>query len=267
MTDSSKRAFERAMRLAVVSGLRSTFGMALMEAAYNRPNRKAWALAAMGEVVVDKLPFTPSRASLPAMIPRAVAGGYVAKQVMDREGVEDPWAVPMGAAVASGVAALAPRIRGTPQHRSGRPRAGLLGLVEDYIALKVGGDALGMSMDDLRKIGEESVEEVKGYVMSVDDRRLILNGSPERQPSVGGRGLDVTAERALGDAHPRVRPVGQDLLALQLGQFLVGRQHDRPAGVVDPPGERLGDRQGVAEHFDRASRSRTRRCAPRRSGR
>ena len=31
--------------------------MALMEAAYNRPNRKAWALAALGEVMVDKVPF------------------------------------------------------------------------------------------------------------------------------------------------------------------------------------------------------------------
>ena len=36
----SKRAFERAMRLAVVSGLRSTFGMALMESAYGRPNKQ-----------------------------------------------------------------------------------------------------------------------------------------------------------------------------------------------------------------------------------
>ena len=49
---------------------------------------------------------------MPLMVPRAVAGGYVAGQVMDREGVEDPWAMAMGAAVAAGTAALAPRIRG-----------------------------------------------------------------------------------------------------------------------------------------------------------
>jgi hypothetical protein len=168
MTDSSKRAFERAMRLAVVSGLRSTFGMALMEAAYDRPNRKAWALAAMGEVVVDKIPFAPSRASLPLMIPRAVAGGYVAQQVMEHEGVEDPWAAPMGAAVAAGVAVLAPRLRGLFRTVLGIPGP-VLGLVEDYIALKVGGEALGLTMDDLKKIGEESVEEVKGYVASVTE--------------------------------------------------------------------------------------------------
>ncbi len=163
---NSKRAFERAMRLAVVSGLRSTFGVALMEAAYDRPNRKTWALAAMGEMAVDKVPFAPSRASLPAMLPRAVAGAYVAKQVMDREGVDDPWAVPMGAAVAAGVAALAPRIRGILGTILGVPNP-VLGLVEDYIALKVGSDALGMSMDDLKQIGTESFEDVKGYVASV----------------------------------------------------------------------------------------------------
>ncbi len=181
---NSKRAFERAMRLAVVSGLRSTFGVALMEAAYDRPNRKAWALAAMGEMVVDKIPFVPSRASLPVMIPRAVAGGYVAKQVMAREGVEDPWAAPMGAAVAAGVAALAPRIRGCSATVLGVPGP-LLGLVEDYIALKVGGDALGMSMDDLKKIGEESVEEVKGYVTSMT---AAYSRTGRRRPQSVGAG-------------------------------------------------------------------------------
>ena len=176
---NSKRAFERAMRLAVVSGLRSTFGVALMEAAYDRPNRKAWALAAMGEMVVDKVPGVPSRASLPAMFPRVVAGGYVAKQVMDREGVEDPWAVPMGAAVAAGVAALAPRIRGILSTVLGVPSP-VLGLVEDYIALKVGGDALGLSMEDLKQIGTESFEDVKGYVTSV--------AIPESSPQSVGAG-------------------------------------------------------------------------------
>ncbi len=180
---NSKRAFERAMRLAVVSGLRSTFGVALMEAAYGRPNRKAWALAAMGEAVVDKIPGAPSRASLPLMIPRAVAGAYVAQQVMEREGVDDPWAVPMGAAVASGVAALAPRIRGLLGTVLGVPGP-LLGLVEDYIALKVGGDALGLSMEDFKKIGEESVEEVKGYIESMTAAYLPTGSSGVPQ-SVG----------------------------------------------------------------------------------
>ena len=95
--------------------------------------------------MVDKDPVRmPSRASLPIDDPQGRSpGGYVAQQVMDREeGVEDPWAVPMGAAVAAGVAALAPRIRGILEHGPGRPESAVLGLVEDYLALKIGGDAL-----------------------------------------------------------------------------------------------------------------------------
>jgi len=167
------------MRLAVVSGLRSTFGVALLEAAYDRPNRKNWAIAAMGEMVVDKIPFAPSRASLPAMLPRAVAGAYVAQQVMDREGVQDQWAAPMGAAVAAGVAALAPRIRGLLGVVLGVPQP-LLGLAEDYLALRIGGDALGLTMDDVKRIGEESFEDVKGYVTSI--------ATPEPTPQSVGAG-------------------------------------------------------------------------------
>jgi hypothetical protein len=173
---NSKRAFERAMRLAIVSGLRSTFGVALLEAAYDRPNRKGWALAALGEMVVDKIPFAPSRASFPAMLPRAVAGGYVAGQVMEREGVEDPWAVPMGAAVASGVAALAPRIRGILSTVLGVPSP-VLGLVEDYLALKIGGEALGLSGEDLKQIGAESFDEIKNYVASASENVTQLRQS------------------------------------------------------------------------------------------
>jgi hypothetical protein len=176
---NSKRAFERAMRLAVVSGLRSTFGLALMEAAYDRPNRKTWAIAAMGEMVIDKIPGIPSRAGLPAMLPRAVAGAYVAQQVMEREGVQDPWAAPMGAAVAAGVAVLAPRIRGLLGVILGVPQP-MIGLAEDYLALRIGGDALGLTMDDLKRIGEESIEDVKGYVTSV--------ASPESLPQSVGAG-------------------------------------------------------------------------------
>ena len=155
------------MRLAVVSGLRSTFGMALVEAAYDRPNRKSWAMAALSEIVVDKIPFVPSRANLAVMIPRAVAGAYVARQVMDREGVEDPWVAPMGAAVAAGTAALAPRIRGA-LGLLGMPGL-LLGLAEDYLALKVGGEALGLTMNDLKSIGAETVDDLKAHFSALMD--------------------------------------------------------------------------------------------------
>lgn len=183
---TSKRAFERAMRLAVVSGLRSTFGIALLEAAYDRPNRRHWALAALGEIVVDKIPFVPSRASLPAMLPRAVAGAYVAKQVMDREGLEDPWVAPMGAAVAAGVAVLAPKIRGT-LGLLGLPGL-LLGLAEDYLALRVGGEALGMTMTDIQTIGSETIDDLKAHfaaLMDAGQAKLVDDGESLHSPGAG----------------------------------------------------------------------------------
>jgi len=151
------------MRLAAISGLRASFGPAFVAAAYNRENRRNWALAAIGEMVIDKVPGVPSRSSLPLMLPRAASGAYVAKQVMEREGVEDPWIAPMGAAVAAGVAALAPRLRGLLTTVLGIPSP-IVGLAEDYLALKVGAEAVGMTMDDLRRIGEESIEDVQGLV-------------------------------------------------------------------------------------------------------
>jgi hypothetical protein len=102
---------------------------------------------------------------------------------MQEEGVDDPWAVPMGAAVAAGVAALAPRIRGLLATVLGVPGP-LVGLVEDYVALKIGGDALGLSMEDFKRIGEESVEEVKGYVTSMAEAYTPIGSSGAPQ-SVG----------------------------------------------------------------------------------
>ena len=158
---TSKRAFERAMQLAVVSGLRGALGVALVQNAYNRPNKQSWALAAMGEMVVDKVPFVPSRANLFMVIPRAAAGAYVAQQVMEKEGVEDQFAAPMGAVVAAGVSVLAPRIRGL---LSFILPGTLVGLAEDYLALKIGGEALGITMQDVQQIGKESFQQVSDYV-------------------------------------------------------------------------------------------------------
>lgn len=179
---NSKRAFERAMRLAVVSGLRSALGVALVEAAYDRPNRKNWALAAMGEMAADKLPFMPSRANFLVMLPRAVAGAYVAQEVMKKEGVEDPWVGPMGGLVAAGVSQLAPRVRGL-LHFVGFPGV-VLGLAEDYLALKVGGEALGMTMDDLKSIGAESIDDLKTYFAALGNE-LNADHAPAHPAGAG----------------------------------------------------------------------------------
>lgn len=156
----------RAMTLAAVSGLRMALGPALLAAARNDPNRKMLTLAALGEMAFDKLPFVPSRSSLPLLLPRALVGAWVAREVMREEGEEGPWAPIMGAVVAAGVATLAPTFRNTLERVLGFPNFAL-GLAEDYLALRLGGEATGLSMDDLKQIGGQAVDEIKQSIAPV----------------------------------------------------------------------------------------------------
>ncbi len=166
--------FERSMKLAAVSGLRAALGPALVAAALNRPERKVLALAAMAEMVIDKLPLMPSRANLALMIPRAMAGAWVAKTLNEEEGeVHDPWAPVMGAVVAAGVSVLAPRVRSLVGVAVG-VHSPLVGLAEDYLALRIGGEAAGFSMEDLKQIGMETIGEAREIVgPAVDQVRAV----------------------------------------------------------------------------------------------
>lgn len=165
---------ERAMRLAAITGLKATFGPALIAAAQDRPERKALAMAALGEMLVDKLPFVPSRSRLPLLLPRAFAGYWTAKQSLEHDGVDDPSAAAMGAAVAAGVAIAAPLVRRTLRTVLGVPDA-VLGVAEDYLALKIGGEAVGLSMDDLKSIGTDTFHQMAdGVGPLVEDVRNKL---------------------------------------------------------------------------------------------
>ena len=160
---------ERALRLAAVTGLKASFGPALICAAQNRPERRALAMAAIGEMLIDKLPFVPSRSRLPLLIPRALAGYWTVKQSLEHDGVDDPSAAAMGAAVAAGVALTAPLIRKTLRVVLGVPDA-VLGAAEDWIALKVGCEAAGLSMGDLQEIATEAFHQmVDGVGPLVED--------------------------------------------------------------------------------------------------
>jgi uncharacterized membrane protein len=155
--------FEKAMTLAVVTGLRSMLGPALVARATNRPVWKNLALAALGEMVVDKLPGVPSRDTLVPLIVRGVAGAWVARTVQEEEGSDDPWIVPLGAVVAMGVAVTAPKVRKTLTFTTGVSDA-VLGVIEDYLALRLGGQSVGLSMNDLEQIAREAVEDLKDRV-------------------------------------------------------------------------------------------------------
>jgi hypothetical protein len=158
MTNTS---MDRALKLAAVTGLRLALGPAIVARARYRPERHALALAALGEMVFDKLPFAGGRDALPSLIARGVAGAWVAGEVAEGEtGVRDPWAAPLGAAVAMGVAVAAPKVRRTLGWTTGLSQV-FLGAVEDYFALRVGTAAAGMSMNELPEAARESVDDLR----------------------------------------------------------------------------------------------------------
>jgi len=153
--------FEKAMKLAVVTGMRALLGPALVAQAEHLPERKNLALAALGEMIADKLPLVPSRDTLLPLLARGIAGAWVARKVQEEEGGEEnPWTVPLGAAVAMGVAVAAPKIRRTLEATTGISDVAL-GLIEDYLALRLGSEALGLSMEDLTHIARGSVEDLR----------------------------------------------------------------------------------------------------------
>src|SRR5436305_15273792 len=158
--------FEKAMKLAVVTGLRSMLGPALLARSLNRPERKNLALAAVGEMIADKLPLVPSRDTLLPLVVRGLAGAWVARTLQEEEGTDNPWTVPLGAAVAMGVAVAAPKIRKTLSLTTGVSDP-VLGLIEDYLALRVGSEAVDLSMDELTQVARDSVEDLKGRITPV----------------------------------------------------------------------------------------------------
>jgi len=152
-------AFQKAMRLAAVSGLRSMLGPALVATATRRPERDQLIAAAVAEMVLDKIPLMPSRASLLPLVARGLAGAWVANTIMKEEGEDNPWAVPIGAAVAMGVAAAAPRIRGLLRVALGVPDV-VLGLAEDALAIKLGADSVGITLDEVKGLAGNALSEL-----------------------------------------------------------------------------------------------------------
>lgn len=157
-------SFEKAMKLAVVTGLRAALGPALLARSQHRPESQTLAMAAIGEMVLDKLPLVPSRDTLISLAIRGAAGYWVTKTYMEQEGEEDPWAAPLGAAVAMGVAVAAPKLRRTIGWTTGAPQP-LLGLLEDYLALRLGTEAVGISMEEVTQIARDSVEDMKERIL------------------------------------------------------------------------------------------------------
>ena len=157
---SSNRAFERAMALAALSGLKIALGPAFLATSRRWPSRQSWVTAALGEMVLDKLGVFPPRYRLPLLIPHSLAGAWVARESLREDGEDDPWAAVAGGAVAAGVAVAAPIARMAINKVVGIPDA-LLGLGEDYLALSYGSQALDVPMDEITGAAREMFDDVK----------------------------------------------------------------------------------------------------------
>jgi hypothetical protein len=149
----------RAMALAAVCGSRATLGPAFLAVSQRRPGAGTWVAAALGELLADKLGVLPPRYEPALLIPRALAGAWVARETLKKDGVEDPSAVMAGAVVAAGVASIAPIVRVGLGRVLGVPDV-LLGLAEDYLVLRLGAEATGLTMDELPAVAREAVEEM-----------------------------------------------------------------------------------------------------------
>ena len=163
MADTN-RAYERAMTLAALSGLKIALGPAFLKTAHRRPGSQNWVLAALGEMFLDKIGVFPARFRLPLLIPHTLAGAWVASESMKADGVDDPWAAPMGGIVAAGVATVAPMVRITGSRILGIPDP-LLGVAEDYVALRLGTQAMDLSMEQVAETAKETVSELGERVM------------------------------------------------------------------------------------------------------
>jgi len=70
-----------------------------------------------------------------------------------------------GAVVAAGVSCVAPLVRMTLNKGLGVSDA-MLGVGEDYLALKFGTEATGLSMGQVTEIARDAIEEISGQAMS-----------------------------------------------------------------------------------------------------
>ena len=146
-------------------------------------------LAALGEMFLDKLGVFPPRYRPMLLIPHTLAGAWVAHESLKADGVDDPYAAAMGAVVAAGVAAVAPMVRMTGSKVLGIPDP-LLGVVEDYLALRLGTQAMGLSMNEVTDAAKESVEGVREQVMPALQSAGIgpcdaVRGGPPASPRRG----------------------------------------------------------------------------------
>jgi len=163
MTET-KTPFGRAMTLAAVSGLRAALGPAFLEKSRHNAKAGNWVLGALGEMALCKVGVLPRGYRPVMLIPHTLAGAWVARESMRNDGVGDDPSVPIaGAIVAAGVASVAPIARIALTRGLGVSGT-LLGLAEDYLALKLGGEATGMSFGQIGEAARDAIEDLRDQI-------------------------------------------------------------------------------------------------------
>lgn len=134
----------RSALVGAATGSRSTSGVAAcaltragpdrVDAVLHKPRVPRIALTAVaGELVVDKLPKTPSRTTPAGLLPRLLLGAGTASVLAARRGDSQPLAAVVGSLAAAGTSFAGVRARAASAVRLGSDVPGAI--VEDMLAL------------------------------------------------------------------------------------------------------------------------------------
>ena len=133
----SNGVYGRVFALGVVSGLRSATPIALVRMGARNASSIAFTAAALGELIADKLPFTPSRTSLPALGARLASGAYAAGAVAKEDEANVAIAIALGVAGALAGTYGGYNVRKWLTTKVHIPDL-IVALVEDTVAIGVG---------------------------------------------------------------------------------------------------------------------------------
>jgi len=172
MTDL-KPAHEKALMLAALCGFKIALGPAFLRTSQKASTASGWTTAAIGEMTLDKLGVFPARYRPMLLVPHTIAGAWTARESLKEDGIDDPAVVAAAAVVAAGVTVTLPLFRITLRKLLGISDL-MLGVAEDYLALRLGSQAVGMSMEQVGQIAGESFkgigEQVKPTLEEFGDK-------------------------------------------------------------------------------------------------
>jgi uncharacterized membrane protein len=124
----------RSFAIGLTCGLRSMTGPAVVRWRARDPARLAFAGLAAGELIADKLPATPPRTIPPALIFRAISGGFSGRSVARSFGADLLSGTIAGVFGAVAGAYLGMALRARIVRASGLPDP-LVALAEDALAI------------------------------------------------------------------------------------------------------------------------------------